>query len=856
MINLLASMSRTARLWSFVAGVALSALAVFVVGVQGLEAPKAPLHLSWLILVALFYVTETVVVHVNFRGEAHSFSISELPLVFGLFFFDPTFVVVGYLYGAAAALLIHRRQVAVKLAFNVASFALQACIAVVVFHAIIDVSRPHDPSSWIAALVASLAALFVADQLINGAIHLSGGTLSLAEMTKIAGVGAIATIMSTSLGLIAVVIAWRTPEAAWMALVPPTILLLAFRAYGSQRQQRDRLESLYEATRELHRSPQLDTALATAARYACDMLDAEIAQIVLITPSGDSVTTTARMNDDVTVMQPEGPHASDPVWAWIAACPEPTRISAGPQRDLAARFLPDIDFHDGIIVPLKLEGELAGAMIVANRLGDVGTFSEADSQTLETLASHVSVSIENGRLEDSLATVTELKEKLRHQAFHDHLTGLANRMLFSERVTHALDRRRGLGNDLAVMFVDIDDFKTINDSLGHATGDRVLVEVAALLRQCLRPGDTPARLGGDEFAVLLEDLTETDGAMVVAHRILEALSKPIAVAEHELLVHVSIGIATERDANDVEAFMRNADAAMYAAKHKGKQGYALFERGMHATASARLELKADLAKAHERNEFVIHYQPIIQLDTGEITGAEALIRWFHPRRGLVMPKDFIALAEESGAIVPIGRAVFIDACRQMARWQQQFGVPLNVSINLSPVQLCDPNLAADVIDALEKSALDPSLLVVEITESMLIGNPDAARESLTRLRALGVRVAVDDFGTGFSSLSHLDAFPIDTLKIDRSFILRLGGQAGREKLTSAIIALSHSLRLTTIAEGVENSDQLARLQEMGCESGQGFYLARPLPVHEMEHLLATNAATLGSHVDNVIALQS
>ncbi|MGH2702631.1 MAG: hypothetical protein ACRDJ2_12765, partial [Actinomycetota bacterium] len=328
MTKLLASMSRSARLWSFVAGVALSALIVFVVGVLGLEAPGAPLRLPWLILIVLFYVTETVVVHVTFRGEAHSFSISEIPLVFGFFFFDPALVVVGYVCGAAAALLIHRRQVAVKLAFNVASFALQACIAVAVFHAIIDLSRPLAPMSWLAALAASLVALLVADQLINGAIHLSGGTLTLAEMTKIAGVGAIATAMSASLGLIAVVIAWNTPQAAWMALVPPTILLVAFRAYGSQRQQRDRLESLYEATRELHKSPQLDTALATAAQYACDMFDAELAQIVLLTPGGESVTTTARQDEAVSIMQPDGPHSSDPVWAWIAACPEPVRIGA------------------------------------------------------------------------------------------------------------------------------------------------------------------------------------------------------------------------------------------------------------------------------------------------------------------------------------------------------------------------------------------------------------------------------------------------------------------------------------------------------------------------------------------------
>ncbi|MDQ4059351.1 MAG: EAL domain-containing protein, partial [Actinomycetota bacterium] len=834
MTSLIASPNRGARLLFFVAGVALAALLVFRVGVLGLEPPQPPLRLPWWILIVLFYATEMVVVHVNFRSEAHSFSISEIPLVFGFFFFDPALIVAAYVSGAAAALLIHRRQAAVRMALNVASFALQACVAVVVFHAIIDLGQPLAPRSWLAALAAALGALLVADQLISGAIQLSGGKLTLAEMAKITGVGAIATTMSASLGLIAVVIAWRTPGAAWMALVPPTILLVAYSAYGSQRQQRDRLESLYEATRELHRSPQLDTALVTAARHACDMLDAEVATIVLLTPGGASVTTTASPDDDSKTMQPGGPHSSDRVWAWIAAFPQPMRFDSGSERDKAGRFLPDVELRDGIIVPLRPEGELAGAMVVANRR-DAGTFSEGDSLTLETLASHVSVSIQNGRLEDSLATVTELKEELRHQAFHDHLTGLANRMLFSERVAHALDRRRSHGDDLAVMLVDIDDFKTINDSLGHAAGDRVLVAVAGVLQECLRPGDTPARLGGDEFAVLLEDLAHVDDAVVVARRILEALSAPITVGGHQLLVSSSIGIATERDAHDVEAFMRNADVAMYAAKDRGKQGYALFEPGMHASTSARLELKADLVSALERNEFVVHYQPIIHLDTGEITGAEALVRWYHPRRGLVMPNDFISLAEESRQIIPIGRSVLNDACRQVARWQEQFGIPLSVAVNLSPVQLSDRNLTADVIEALEESGLDPSHLVIEITESMLMENPEAARESLSRLRVLGVRVSVDDFGTGYSSLSHLDAFPIDTLKIDRSFILRLGGEAGREKLTSAIIALSQSLRLATVAEGVENSGQLESLQAMGCESGQGFYLARPLPVHEMEY---------------------
>jgi diguanylate cyclase (GGDEF)-like protein/PAS domain S-box-containing protein len=429
------------------------------------------------------------------------------------------------------------------------------------------------------------------------------------------------------------------------------------------------------------------------------------------------------------------------------------------------------------------------------------------------------------------------EEQLAHQAFHDPVTNLANRALFVERVRHAIGRARREGSELGVMFLDIDDFKTINDSLGHGAGDAVLVDVAKRLSDSIRSSDTAARFGGDEFVVLLEDLESTDVATEVAERVLEDLRQPLMVAGKELAVRGSIGISIMAGSSTIGAdeLIRDADAAMYIAKRDGKGSYRLFEPEMHAGVLARLELRADLQRGLDCGQFELHYQPIVRLADGHVAGMEALLRWHHPERGLVAPGDFIPFAEETGLIVPIGRWVLREACMQAVEVQRLWtgDPPLYICVNLSVRQLQHSDVIADVRDALEESGLDPGLLMLEITESMLIEDPEVAVVKLQELRALGLRVAMDDFGTGYSSLSYLSRFPVDVIKMDRSF---LRPEATREAadLSSAVVALGSSLALDVVAEGIEFDEQLSRLRDLGCELGQGFHFAHPM---ESAHLI-------------------
>lgn len=430
-----------------------------------------------------------------------------------------------------------------------------------------------------------------------------------------------------------------------------------------------------------------------------------------------------------------------------------------------------------------------------------------------------------------------LQDDLTRQAFHDSLTGLANRQLFSDRLEHALSRRTsGPPRPLAVLFLDLDDFKNVNDSLGHATGDALLVAVAARIRSTVRPGDTAARLGGDEFAVLLEDADQTTASQI-GHRLLAALHEPVELDGVSHLVHASVGLAEAVPGQeDAAETMRNADVAMYMAKERGKGGLAVYDSVWHQRALASLSLRQELERAVERDQLVLHYQPTVDLRTGAVTGFEALVRWEHPERGLVPPVDFIPLAEQSGLIVPIGDWVLRTATRDVASLDQGEHRP-TVAVNVAAKQLAHPGFVASVQDALAASGLAPERLVLEITESALLDDLDVGVTALAGLRAQGVRVAIDDFGTGYSSLSHLAQLPVDVLKVDKSFIDRLR-QDEDDALVSAILAMSRGLRLTSVAEGVEDLAQAAWLQAAECTLGQGYLWSRPVDLATAGRLLA------------------
>ncbi|MGA2925124.1 MAG: EAL domain-containing protein [Solirubrobacteraceae bacterium] len=440
------------------------------------------------------------------------------------------------------------------------------------------------------------------------------------------------------------------------------------------------------------------------------------------------------------------------------------------------------------------------------------------------------------------------EQQLEHQAFHDAVTELPNRALFNERVRHALTRARREQSQLAVIFLDLDDFKTINDSLGHAAGDRVLLEVAKRLECCLRVSDTAARFGGDEFAVLLEDTAGPQDAADVAERILQELSRPLSLESKRITAEASLGISVV-DGGDyaiaADELISNADAAMYIAKREGKGTYRLFEPEMHAGVLARLELRGDLQRALANDEFELYFQPVIRLSDATVSGVEALVRWHHPQRGLVPPGDFIPFAEESGLIVPLGRWVLHEGCRQARLIQERVPAdpPLTVNINLSVNQLHQSDIVDDVRAALVESGLDPKYLTLEITETVMMANTELADQRLAELKQLGVRIALDDFGTGYSSLAYLARFPVDIIKMDRSFLVA-GATPVTSGLATAVIGLGDTFKLEVVAEGIEHPEQWSTLRSLGCELGQGFYFAKPMDAGATIEYLRSQAGVL------------
>ena len=496
--------------------------------------------------------------------------------------------------------------------------------------------------------------------------------------------------------------------------------------------------------------------------------------------------------------------------------------------DNAIEELVALGMTTAMAAPVHENGVVVGSLVVA-AFDEDRVFGKTEQEVLQAFAEHVSLAVTDAK------TLEEM-----YQAFHDSLTGLASRALFIDRVEHGLHVADREGNQVAVLFIDLDRFKIVNDTMGHAAGDELLIGVAQRLQACLRDTDTVARFGGDEFAVLLHGVTRDEQAEVVADRIVRAVQEPFTVSGREVFIGSSVGVAFSTSGqHDPEPLLQDADLAMYEAKRRGKGRYETFEPGLRDSLHQHVNLETDLRQAVVDEEFVLRYQPIVALPSGRMTGVEALVRWQHPKRGLIPPMDFIPLAEETGAILAIGRWVLREACRQVSQWNagRPGQPPLSVSVNLSAKQLHQPELVGTVAEALNGVGLDPACLTLEITESLLVRDTHATMEQLRRLKELGVRLAVDDFGTGYSSLAYLRHFPVDILKIDKTFIDQLSTDPRAAALTGAIVQLGHTLNLSTVAEGVEFAEQFAELSRDGCNQGQGYYFARPLDASGISALL-------------------
>jgi diguanylate cyclase (GGDEF)-like protein len=820
--------SRARWVWVYVLALTALAAIAHVLWVAD-AAPLATPHLSWWMLALGFVGAERCIVHLEFHRSAHTISLADVPFALGLVFAAGNDLVLGSVIGSIVVYGLLRRLPPVKIAFN----AVQLWVAVDVAVGITHLFAPAGglgPDTWIGVYAGTLVSGAVTVVLILIAIAITEGGVDASMLRQMFAMDALVTLTNTSIAIAAAIVISTDARAVPVLLVPALTVFVAYRAYAAERERHERLEFLYEANRTLSRSPEVAEAIEGLLSRSLDAFRSEIAEVMLFGSDGTPLRTTLGPGSQRAVMQPADAAVAE-AFAELVDADRPAVLLTPPfDNPVLAEHFARRGVRHAMVAMLPGEERTIGTIMLANRVGLARGFSVEDLRLLEALANNASVALQYDRLEQAVAQLRALQEQLHHQAFHDPLTDLPNRALFMERVR---DELRDAADHMAVLFIDVDDFKTVNDSLGHGVGDALLVAIAGRLRGCTRPQDLVARLGGDEFAVMLPGVEDPlASARMVGDRILEAFELPVHAAEELVSVHLSVGIASSLEVDgDGDQLIRNADVAMYHAKSKGKARFEVFEPAMADAIVRRHGLKEELCKAVGREQIVVEYQPIVALDSGRIAAAEALVRWEHPARGIVAPSEFVPLAEETGQIVAIGRHVLREACRQARAWQDAdpTDVPLRMHVNLSVVELLDPGLMPAIRDALDDAGIPAEQLVIEITETQLVQDAVTVAARLRELRTLGVRIALDDFGTGYSSLSYLHSLPLDILKVAKPFVDGLVGGGRESSFVQMILDLARALGLEVIAEGIETPEQAAALRELGTGFGQGFHLARPSP---------------------------
>jgi diguanylate cyclase (GGDEF)-like protein len=844
--------ARTAAIW-LLSGATAAVAAVALVSSRHLPAPLHVLHIPWWALLIGFYLSEGAVVHVHFRRESHTLSLSEVPLVLGLFAVSPFGLIAAQLFGMGAALVFYRRQRPLKIAFNLAQTALGTALAVAVFRTILGGHDPFRPSGWLAGLTAASLAAATGIVLVPAAVSLAEERPALDRVLTTAAVSFLGTLTAASLALAAATLAETQPLAVVLLLLPTAACALALRAYATQRRRHDHVQSLYDSIPRRENAAELDSGVHQLLLSARRLLRAEYAEVLILAsdtrerPLRSSVGPHHQMLLEPTEISPAEQVALEAVRArggLVALAKDKHLESLDP-------FTAERNLKDVIVTTLEGEDGLLGLLLVGDRADDVSTFGHEDEKLFRTFAGHAALLLENEQLEQSLAKLTDLEAKLRHQALHDALTGLPNRRLFHARVDESLQRAQADESEPVVLFLDLDGFKAINDDLGHAAGDELLVAFGERLRGNVRPEELPARLGGDEFAVLIESGGK-DVAEDVAQRLVLAVRNPFSIQGRRLSVRLSIGIATATGSVGVEELLANADLAMYAAKAEGSSSYALYSELMRGSAQARKKLGEALEEALERDQIAVHYQPIVDLRTGATIAFEALARWRRGHADTVTAADFLPAAEEGELIERIGHVVMRAACVQTQEWRTESDPPreLAVCVNLSPGEFYNPRLGVDVAAALLETGLDAGRLILEITEQVATDDTEATLATMSELRRLGVRFALDEFGTGRSSLEQLCQLPFDVVKIARPLVNRIGTGQGDERVTRAIVGFAKSLGLKVVAEGIETKEQAERLKQLGCQLGQGFYFDHALAVAQATRRLRT---PLAAHLHLVAA---
>jgi diguanylate cyclase (GGDEF)-like protein len=811
----------TARVLCIIAAlVALSSL-LAVALVQSAPRHHVDYLVPWWAFAIFFAMTESAVFHVQVKREAQTVSISELPLVIGLFFAAPGDLLLGRLLGSFLIFVLYRRSSPLKTGFNTALVLTETLTAIVVFRALAgEMVGAGDPSDWLAAVAAALAANVVGSVALSLVISVYEGGLVWSDLAKEAITGQAFAPGVVVMALVTVDSLSHDGRSAWLVAGSAATLVLCYRMYASLFDRHVNLERLYHFSQAVTDSSANESVLKRVLEEAMELMQSGHA-FLHIAPSHDATEAIRFELDDEGIPVRSVAPADPSDWLQDRVLGEGAAVVlARRSREPHVReWLTAAGLRDAIAVPLRGSDRIIGMVVVGGRLGEVRTYDRDDVILLETLANHASVALQKG----------ELIERLQHEALHDTLTGLANRAQLRRELSQALHRSMTSSTPLAIMILDLDGFKDVNDTLGHHQGDLVLIEVAQRLSAAVGEDGLVARLGGDEFAILVPRINGREDAERVCARLVESLEVPMELQGMQFEVGASVGAALcPEHGTDASVLMKRADMAMYEAKSATTKAR-IFQPSNDSTGARRLALVAEMRTALTSGALEVYVQPQLDLATGAVGSVEALARWQHPALGWISPDEFIPVAERSGLIKPLTEAVLDQALAGVAAWRS---LGVSIAVNLSPRSLLDPELVPTVRRMLDKWSVPADSLILEVTEGAVMTDADRAIALLGRLRDLGVRLSIDDFGTGYSSLSYLTQLPVHEVKIDKSFITDLTTSRDDLAIVRAIVGLGATLGLEVVAEGVEDAATKQLLSSLGCTRIQGWHVARPMPMEQ------------------------
>ncbi len=799
------------------AGVALPVLVVTRLAQTSLLSDLLPMTAMVTAVFAAFVASEQAVVHIPVGRNNYTLTLSDIPLVVGLFLLSPVVFVVVRVLGAVAPRAVENRGSPRKLVFNLAWYSVEASVAVILWQGIVGSAGGIRPLTWLAAGVVTVTVDLLGTAAISLVMAADSGIRPRAA-DVLSEANPLVALVNASSALVIVYVTTVDWRALWTVGVVVGVLVFAQRSHNRLRRRTSSLEQLSQFTGQVGGQLDVDSAASTALLWMTKALKAEVVELELTADfAGEACRWVARY--DGSVQRHGGGGDATALGPWLAEGPilVPRRA-----RDRAlAGALRTTGLMDAVAMPLQGDGHVMGTLLVADRLGDVGTFGSSDLRELVAIGNHLGVTLRNARRAD---LIREHADDQLRRSLHDELTGLPNRRGLEQRLAEHLTT----GRLATTLLLDLDRFKDINDFLGHHAGDQLLRMVAERLEASVPAGALVAHLGGDEFAVLLTGDQATTASVVAMVR--HAFAVPFPLGELQVTVDASLGVACTGPGSAPSEALRHADIAMFAAKTR-RTGVETYREDLQVGSPQRLTLLTDLRRAITSGELTVHFQPKVRLRDGEVLGAEALVRWVHPDRGVIGPDEFIPVAEHSGLITPLTFAVLRQALDACAGWRRA-GRPLGVAVNISPRSLLEPSFVDEVARALAVVEVPASAVTLEITESSLMTDPERAIEALQRLRDLGVQLSIDDLGTGYSSLAYLQRLPVTEVKIDRSFLVQQESGVDDFAMVGAIVDLGHRLGRHVVAEGVETEDAWRQLQLLGCDSAQGYWMARPMPADD------------------------